>query len=194
MWRQMRVLRRQDLLRQEQRDTLYQESIQLSAALQDAVVGISVSLRDELEQIRTLVRDAVQTLQTSFRSINGESEVQLGIVQGLIANMSDHVEEGSSGLSFATFARETDDVLHFFVQHVVEISKDSMLMVEQIDDMVAQMDHADGLLANVKTIADQTNLLALNAAIEAARAGEAGRGFAVGPMRYASSPSGQPLQ
>jgi methyl-accepting chemotaxis protein len=150
----------------------------LASELDRAMASLTGDLRGELQQISTLVRDAIGTLEASFRGVNEESETQLDIVQSLITSMSNRMDTEEC-ISFASFAKETDQVLHLFVTHVVDISKDSMLMVEQIDDMVDQMDRADALLADVKTIADQTNLLALNAAIEAARAGEAGRGFAV---------------
>ncbi|MCX7946944.1 MAG: methyl-accepting chemotaxis protein, partial [Hydrogenophilus sp.] len=59
------------------------------------------------------------------------------------------------------------------------MSKHSIKVAHQIDDLSAQMEHIFEQLDGAKRIARQTNLLALNAAIEAARAGEAGRGFAV---------------
>ncbi len=178
LWRQTGRVEREQARARERIAALLEESDRLAQVLREAVQEISHTLQDELEQIRTLIRDAVTTLDGSFHGINAESEAQLRIVGGLMTDMSSQMDD-EGGISFAEFARETDEVLHFFVQHVVDISKDSMHMVEQIDDMVEQMDRADNLLADVKTIADQTNLLALNAAIEAARAGEAGRGFAV---------------
>lgn len=165
-------------LRDEEREHTHQHLRALTETLVQAVDQIGAALHADLTQIHALVSDAVRTLERSFRSVNGESEAQLTIVRTLIANMSDQdIREG--WISFHTFARETDEVLHLFVQDVVESSRDSMLMVEQIDDMMTQMNRVDTLLTDVKIIADQTNLLALNAAIEAARAGEAGRGFAV---------------
>lgn len=174
-WRENRD---QDSGDEDVTDVLHRQADALLQELHDTLQDSSAGLRDELSQIQALVGDAVQTLNSSFHGINGESEAQVAIVRTMMADMSDQVESAGS-ISFSTFARETDDVLHLFVNHVVQISKDSMQMVEQIDDMVVQMDRADSLLNDVKTIADQTNLLALNAAIEAARAGEAGRGFAV---------------
>jgi methyl-accepting chemotaxis protein len=162
-----------------EREHIRQEVQALAEDMVQTVGRITDALRSELEQIGRLVGDAVQTLDHGFRTINGESERQLGIVQELLTNVSDRVGSQSDAISFQTFAKETDEVLHLFVQHVVQISRDSMAMVEHIDDMVARTDRAEALLADVKIIADQTNLLALNAAIEAARAGSAGRGFAV---------------
>jgi methyl-accepting chemotaxis protein len=136
----------------------------------------------DLSKIHQLVSDAVVTLQSSFNGLSQASSEQ----QGMIAFMVDRMKESSeppqdleSGLSFKQFVTETDKVLKFFIEHVVQVSHNSMKMVDHINEMVRQMEKAESLLGDVKNIADQTNLLALNAAIEAARAGEAGRGFAV---------------
>jgi methyl-accepting chemotaxis protein len=146
----------------------------------EGVSEVSAQMQDELQQIRMLVADAVSTLQQSFTGLNGFSQSQ----RDLVIAMLTHVEKSGKGdevhgVSFSEFAEETDTVLRFFIDHVVQISADGMSMVEQIDDMATHMNSAENLLNDVKGIADQTNLLALNAAIEAARAGEAGRGFAV---------------
>ena len=151
---------------------------QLTTELQTGINELISLLHVEQEQIRTLVQDAVQVLQSSFHGINDQSYNQLDLVQSLITNISGD-GSGKAAISFDEFTEETDNVLRYFVEHIVLISQGSMQMVERIDDMVEQMDKAEALLGDVKTIADQTNLLALNAAIEAARAGEAGRGFAV---------------
>jgi methyl-accepting chemotaxis protein len=139
------------------------------------------AMRGDLQKIQNLVADAVVTLQGSFNGLNDSSVQQKQLVTGLVDKMqSSSAGGGEPGkISFAEFAAETDKVLKFFIDHVLQVSVNSMRMVEHINDMVKQMEQADGLLSDVKTIADQTNLLALNAAIEAARAGEAGRGFAV---------------
>jgi len=133
-------------------------------------------MREELRQVQTLVRDAVGTLQLAFEGLNQKSDTQSQLVGGIMSQMHAQTDES---LKSAGFAEQTDKVLRYFVDYVVDTSANSMEMVERIDEMVRLMGHADQLLSDVKVIADQTNLLALNAAIEAARAGEAGRGFAV---------------
>ncbi|MFO1435683.1 MAG: methyl-accepting chemotaxis protein [Gammaproteobacteria bacterium] len=70
-------------------------------------------------------------------------------------------------------------MLRHFVEVVLQISKQSMDTVNNVEDIASQLQRIFKLVDDVKAIADQTNLLALNAAIEAARAGEQGRGFAV---------------
>ena len=155
--------------------------LDLIREIDDGLESMLSAMRGDLQQIQGLVGDAVVTLQDSFNGLNHSSVQQKELVSGLVDKMqsSSTGEEGTGTISFAEFAAETDKVLKFFIDHVLQVSVNSMRMVEHINDMVRQMEQADGLLADVKTIADQTNLLALNAAIEAARAGEAGRGFAV---------------
>jgi len=140
-------------------------------------------MRDELQRVQRLVAEAVLTLQDSFNGLNGRSQEQQTRVSTLINALHDSSSDceldGSCDETVKGFAQQTDQVLNYFVQYVLETSSHSMEMVERIDEMVEQMNRANELLGDVKMIADQTNLLALNAAIEAARAGEAGRGFAV---------------
>ncbi len=93
-----------------------------------------------------------------------------------------HDDEGNGedeNFSFKKFAHQTQKVLDTFVKQIIDVSKDSMMVMQVIDDVAVQMDEVVKLLEDVRSIADKTNLLALNAAIEAARAGDAGRGFAV---------------
>jgi methyl-accepting chemotaxis protein len=143
----------------------------------DGRLGSAVAhMRGDLQQIQALVSDATATLQQSFQGLNDRTARQSELVGGMISMMRD---TGGEHMAMSGFAEETDEVLRYFVDYVVNTSANSMAMVERIDDMVEHMARADQLLGDVKVIADQTNLLALNAAIEAARAGEAGRGFAV---------------
>ena len=155
--------------------------LELIREIDDGLESMLSAMRGDLQQIQNLVGDAVVTLQESFNGLNHSSVQQKQLVTSLVDTMqSSSSGDGEAGnISFAEFAEETDKVLKFFIDHVLQVSVNSMRMVEHINEMVKQMEQADGMLADVKTIADQTNLLALNAAIEAARAGEAGRGFAV---------------
>ncbi|MCB1875751.1 MAG: chemotaxis protein [Chromatiales bacterium] len=151
----------------------------LLAEVEDFMQGEVDNLALEMTQVRTLVHDAVVSLNHSFSGLNEEARTQESLVMGMIHSMGDETQAEQGRISFKQFAQETDDVLKFFVQHVISVSRDSMEMVSRIDEMTTQMDNIEALQGDVKQIADQTNLLALNAAIEAARAGEAGRGFAV---------------
>lgn len=178
--RRQRELATAEKINQGMEVELVSQMENLTSDLQQGVLELTTTLRSELGQVQNLVADSVHTLQSSFQGINEHSQSQLQLVQGMLENVSENMnEEQNSRISFSDFANETDRVLRYFVDHVIEISHNTMQVVEQIHDMSKQMDMADALLSDVKMIADQTNLLALNAAIEAARAGEAGRGFAV---------------
>jgi len=136
--------------------------------------------QNELEQLKTMVADAVVTMSDSFNSLHTLTSGQSAVVHSLVNDLDGATADGKpGGMNFGHFAQETDDVLRFFIDHILQVSKQSMEMVAVINDVGMHMAHVERLLADVQKIADQTNLLALNAAIEAARAGEAGRGFAV---------------
>ncbi len=136
------------------------------------------SFQEELDQLKTVMADAVVTMSGSFNDLHGLTEGQAKVVHSLMGSLGDSATN-EDGINFSKFAKETDEVLKFFIDHVLQISKQSMEMVGVIDDVGVHMSQVEELLTDVQGIADQTNLLALNAAIEAARAGEAGRGFAV---------------
>lgn len=135
----------------------------------------------ELEQVKQVVSDAVVTMSNSFTEMHNLSVQQANAMHLLVNNLEGtSTEEGEKkSVNFQQFAEETDGVLAYFIEHILEVSKQSMEMVAVVSDVDEHMKKIVVLLADVQGIADQTNLLALNAAIEAARAGEAGRGFAV---------------
>jgi methyl-accepting chemotaxis protein len=152
----------------------------LVADLDREVRGELADMRSELERVRSLVRDAVGKLNSSFNGLNEQSRSQQDHVLALIARITGSVTDtGAKHINIEEFTRETNSVLQYYIDLLIDISKRSVETVHKMDDMVKQIDAIFVLLADIKTIADQTNLLALNAAIEAARAGEAGRGFAV---------------
>jgi len=160
---------------------------QLNRAIDQYVLGVEscvqqeiASFKDELSQLKTVVADAVGTMSGSFNSLHGLTSGQSDVVHSLMDSLGDTGKSSNNeSLNFAKFAQETDEVLKFFIDHILTVSKQSMEMVGVINDVGEHMSKVEKLLTDVQGIADQTNLLALNAAIEAARAGEAGRGFAV---------------
>lgn len=149
------------------------------AQLAGLIKGEMGALKDSIEQVDTLVLDAVAGLSTSFSTLSKETRLQESLILSLISNLNNSGPDTTNKITIEEFATETDEILNYFVSHIINVSKESMVMVHTMDDMVLNMDEINSLLSDTKTIADQTNLLALNAAIEAARAGEAGRGFAV---------------
>lgn len=141
------------------------------------------SLDVDMGRCRTMISEAVDNLQGSFSGLNSNAKMQLDMVMELISkttnkNNSEN-EDSDRAMSFSEFTTETNTLLDYFIEQIINTSKDSMEIMHGIDDVAIQMGKVEALLDDVRTIADKTNLLALNAAIEAARAGEAGRGFAV---------------
>jgi methyl-accepting chemotaxis protein len=128
-------------------------------------------IRAESQQVNDLVQNAIMQLTDSFQGLNTQTSQQSALLLGLLQQDDDY--------SLSHFVVETEKLLNYFVEQVLNTSKDSMYLMHRLDDMSEKVDGVFSLLGDVKDIASQTNLLALNAAIEAARAGEAGRGFAV---------------
>lgn len=147
--------------------------------LDDCVVSEMSHVGDELQQLKTILADAVRTMSGSFNGLCQLTSGQSSLVHGLVNDLEGVTDGSDETMNFVQFARETDSVLRFFIDHILQISKQSVEMVGVINDVGDHMSKVEKLLGDVQKIADQTNLLALNAAIEAARAGEAGRGFAV---------------
>lgn len=129
-------------------------------------------VRRENQQLMSLVQGAIVQLTQSFEGLTTQAENENQMLHKLI-------QHNNEGLSFEDFINESESLLNYFVETVINTSKDSMFLMHRLDDMNAKMNGVTQLLGDMKEIASQTNLLALNAAIEAARAGEAGRGFAV---------------
>ncbi|PCJ33322.1 MAG: hypothetical protein COA90_00340 [Gammaproteobacteria bacterium] len=126
---------------------------------------------DESAQVNELIQAAIIQLTASFQGLNFHAEQQSELLRN-ITHQSDDVD-------ITQFVADTEKLLTYFVDQVLNTSKDSMYLMHRLDDMTEMVNDVFSLLDDVKDIAAQTNLLALNAAIEAARAGEAGRGFAV---------------
>ena len=157
---------------------LNQKIDQYTSSIDSCMEQEIISMQDELVQLKRVVADAVVTMTGSFNSLHTLTSGQSTVVHSLMNSMADTPED-NEGLNFSKFAEETDKVLKFFIDYILQISRQSMEMVGVINDVGEHMSRVEKLLTDVQGIADQTNLLALNAAIEAARAGEAGRGFAV---------------
>ena len=132
----------------------------------------------DLKQLDNVLTDAITNLNSSFNQLHQLSAKQKDLVVKAIFD-SDQEQNESGEVSIRDFCKTISDTLEFFIEIIVDVSKQGIMIVHKMDDMVMKMDGIFDFLENIKSISDQTNLLALNAAIEAARAGEAGRGFSV---------------
>lgn len=180
-----RVAARDRQQQTEQTETALQQSQASDRELWDLVLEIDRLVVPEIDELRGLVTQAknlvgasAQDLQRSFEDLNntaqGQQNLVLRLVQGFNAEQSD-----PDAVDMNSFMRENAQVLARNVNILLEMSRNSNRVAEQVSSLSGQMEHIFSLLANTRNIAAQTNLLALNAAIEAARAGEAGRGFSV---------------
>ncbi|MFO1321765.1 MAG: methyl-accepting chemotaxis protein [Burkholderiales bacterium] len=127
---------------------------------------------DDLERIGGLVNEAVPKVIESFGAITRNTQKQQQLT--LIAT-----RETGAQMRFEEFVKDTSMTLQEYVDKLVEGSRAGMSLVEQMEQISAEVRDVAGFIGEIDAISKQTNLLALNAAIEAARAGESGRGFAV---------------
>ncbi len=172
------------LLRDSQPDTVQLEentgdiewvdeaAMPLHTLLSEEMGGV----REEVDRVKMIVQEAISSLTDSFQNLNNQSRTGEELAHTIMEKSTAvSVSKDGSG----SVLSEAGELMQFFIDTLVDVSKQSVETVYRLDDMVKHMDGTFRLLEDVKMIADQTNLLALNAAIEAARAGEAGRGFAV---------------
>ncbi len=176
----------QNVARETQNEKSSTDSPELKQAIDDYALGFEhcigqevESFLNELNQLKSVFADAVGTMSASFNNLNTLTSGQSEMVFSLVSELDESSGDNEKKLNFREFTEETEQVMRFFIDHILQISKQSMELVGVIHDVGEHMGEVERLLSDVQNIADQTNLLALNAAIEAARAGEAGRGFAV---------------
>ena len=158
---------------QEEREQL-QRHLQFYEQFDNEISQIISVCRSNLKDIDSTQNDAIATLSTAFASFKDITEQQSEIVNQLVRGTGDAGDSWMSG-----FARSTAETLDRFVQTTVNMSAESMDLVEKVERINAAVPDVIKAMQDIDQISSQTNLLALNAAIEAARAGEAGRGFAV---------------
>ncbi|MBI1424233.1 MAG: hypothetical protein GC149_12245 [Gammaproteobacteria bacterium] len=156
---------------------------QMTTALHELNQQFTQKINDnasDLGQLKGVLQDAIGKLNQSFVKLNELGQTQKHIVLSVIdSDYESASEHAADGINIREFYSTISETLEFFIGIIIDVSKQSILIVHKMDDMVEKMDGIFALLEDIKSISDQTNLLALNAAIEAARAGEAGRGFSV---------------
>lgn len=147
--------------------------------IQSCAANEMTAYTNDLKQLKSIVSDAVSTLNNSFNGLHNLTARQNETVISLLDQSTKEEGHSNGRLDFKQFTYETQNLLGAFIANILDVSQQSIQMVNVINDIESHMKLIEQLLADVQKIADQTNLLALNAAIEAARAGDAGRGFAV---------------
>lgn len=148
---------------------------QLSQTVHEEMMNV----KRDVDRYRAVVSDAIDGLSSSFQGLSDQSQAEKDMLLKLLTDMTGKSEKDSNQTTIEKFVGDTEKTMYYFIDMIVNTSKESMRLVYNLDDMYAQISQVMSLLGDIKSIAAQTNLLALNASIEAARAGEAGRGFAV---------------
>ncbi|MCK4744264.1 MAG: hypothetical protein KAT25_10625 [Sulfuriflexus sp.] len=138
----------------------------------------NVAIVDEVNRISNMVSEATTELAQSFNTMNEQAGQQKELMNAIL-NGQDNIDERSESISMSDFIDDTSSMMNYFIETIVNTSKESVRLVYKLDDLCDKVVSIETLLKDLKFISDQTNLLALNASIEAARAGEHGRGFAV---------------
>lgn len=139
------------------------------------------SITDEVTRISNIVSQATTELADSFNQMNAQSGQQKQLMNSVL-NGEVTATDGSGvteSISIDDFITDTSSMMNYFIETIVNTSKESVRLVYKLDDLCDKVVSIETLLKDLKFISDQTNLLALNASIEAARAGEHGRGFSV---------------
>ncbi len=133
-------------------------------------------VKTENEQIQSLLNTAIKGLVASFQGLERESMQQKNMVFSLVDDVSN---ESDNHKTIQGLAVDAADTLKTIMQNITDMSKQSMELVNSLNQVRNDYEKVLKLLDEMDSISAQTNLLALNAAIEAARAGDQGRGFAV---------------
>ena len=134
----------------------------------------NVAIADEVYRISNMVSEAATELTENFNKMNEQAGEQKELMNGILEGKGN-----DENISVTDFIDDTSNMMNYFIETIVNNSKESVRLVYKLDDLSDKVVSIEILLKDLKFISDQTNLLALNASIEAARAGEHGRGFAV---------------
>jgi methyl-accepting chemotaxis protein len=139
-------------------------------------------LTPELLQVDSLVREAAGTLGEALKTLDrsvSQQHLLAGEVQAAMQSTLEGDDHGDGGGSFDAMSATIMGTLDGFVNHMVEVSKSTTQLVEQVNDIRERSNRMETMLEELSEIAGRTHLLSLNASIEAAHARQFGAGFAV---------------
>lgn len=141
--------------------------------ISDAVNATVSVIRSDLERARTVVRDASARLSTSFQRLHAASVEHREVLVTVTQSLHDRANGGRS------FAASSEALLRQFVDEIIRVSRDSMLIIDQIGELNGRIDGIATSADAIDGLARETRFIAFNARIETHRAGNAGRTFKV---------------
>ncbi|HJW08263.1 MAG TPA: methyl-accepting chemotaxis protein [Holophagaceae bacterium] len=136
-------------------------------------------LTPELMQVDGLVREAAGTLEDALKTLDQSVQHQHQLADRVQQAMKISLEGGSLDESSQAVGASIMHTLDGFVANMLEISKSSVLLVDEVEDIRRRSQQMEEMLGELSEIAGRTHLLSLNASIEAAHARQFGAGFAV---------------
>ena len=142
---------------------------------ESAMRATTNQIKGDLERARTVVRDATARIERSFRALQDAASSQRAALEEVQAAFYSNAEGGGSG----GFASSSEALLRQFVDEIVRVSRDSMRMIEQLNELSTKVDSITGCADAIDGLARETRFIAFNARIETHRAGDAGRTFKV---------------
>lgn len=161
-------------------DGLMRAALQSMAAREASMLEGQVNfLTPELLQVDNLVREAAGTLETALKTLDLSVQHQHHLAGQVHTAMQVSMAGGQAAEGTEAVGASIMGTLDGFVDNMLEISKSSMLLVDEVDDIRERSERMEDMLGELSEIAGRTHLLSLNASIEAAHARQFGAGFAV---------------
>jgi methyl-accepting chemotaxis protein len=137
-------------------------------------------LTPELLQVDSLVREAAGTLEDALRTLNHSVLEQHSLASQIQSAMHSSPEGGAAADGgFDSLSATIMSALDGFVGNLIEISRSSVELADQVEDIRERSDRMESMLDELSEIAGRTHLLSLNANIESAHARQFGAGFAI---------------